>query len=305
MAIHKPPRLNPGDRIGIVSPAAAVQADKLEEGCLALQQCGFSVQVGAQALQRDRFFAGTDQTRAEELTAMLTDPSVQAVFCSRAGYGSGRLLPMLDFTTFSRQPKIFVGYSDVTLLLNAFVQRAGLVCFHGPLVAGEFAEGLSARSSAHLFNLLAHGTGEEYLPFSTTLRTGVAEGPLLGGCLSVLVATLGTPFAFDPRGAILFLEDTGEKPYRIDRMLVQLKQGGVLEHLAGVVFGDMQECWGTEDDPTLLLSVIADAFADYSYPVGFGLPAGHGGENFALPLGTRVRLDAGQQQLVFLESAVT
>ena len=305
MAIHKPPRLKSGDRIGIVSPAAAVQADKLKRGCLALRQCGFSVQVGAQALQRDRFFAGTDRGRAEELTAMFTDPSVQAVFCSRAGYGSGRLLPLLDFAIFAQQPKIFVGYSDVTLLLNAFVQRAGLVCFHGPLVAGEFAEGFSERSRTHLFNLLTRGTGEASLPLSTTLRTGVAEGRLLGGCLSVLVATLGTPFAFDPRGAILFLEDIGEKPYRIDRVLVQLKQGGVLEHLAGVVFGDMQGCWGTEDDPTLLLSVIADVFADYSYPVGFGLPAGHGGENFALPLGTRVRLDARQKQLVFLESAVT
>ncbi len=304
-AIHKPPRLNPGDRIGIVSPGAAVQADKLKQGCRALEQGGFAIQVGAGALQRDRFFAGTDRGRAAELTSMFTDPRVQAVFCSRAGYGSGRLLPLLDFATFAQQPKIFVGYSDVTLLLNAFVQRAGLICFHGPLVAGEFAEGLSERSRAHLFNLLAHGTGDEYLPFSTTLRAGVAEGPLLGGCLSVLVATLGTPFAFDPRGAILFLEDIGEKPYRIDRMLVQLKQGGMLEHLAGVVFGDMQGCWGTEDDPTLLLSVIADAFADYSYPVGFGLPAGHGEENFALPLGTRVRLDARRKQLAFLESAVT
>ena len=236
---------------------------------------------------------------------MFTDPSVQAVFCSRAGYGSSRLLPLLDFATFPQRPKIFVGYSDVTLLLNAFVQRAGLVCFHGPLVAGEFAAGLSARSHEHLFNLLTRGTGEEYLPFSTTLQTGVAEGQLLGGCLSVLVATLGTPFAFNPRGAILFLEDTGEKPYRIDRMLIQLKQAGLLEHLAGVVFGDMQGCWGAGNDSTLLLSVIADVFAEYAYPVGFGLPAGHGGENFALPLGTHVRLDTGQQQLVFLESAVT
>ena len=167
---------------------------------------------------------------------MFTDPSVQAVFCSRAGYGSGRLLPLLDFAAFARQPKIFVGYSDVSLLLNAFIQKAGLVCFHGPLVAGEFAEGLSARSHDHLFNLLTRGMGEAYLPFSTTLRTGVAEGQLLGGCLSVLVATLGTPFAFDPRGAILFLEDIDEKPYRIDRMLTQLKQAGLLEQLAGVRF---------------------------------------------------------------------
>ena len=305
MALHKPPRLKNGGRIGVISPAAAVQVDKLKSGSRALQQCGFTVRIGEQALKNDRFFAGPDQDRAQELTRMFTDPSIQAVFCSRAGYGCNRILPLLDFELLGRQPKIFVGYSDATLLLNAFVQKAGLVCFHGPLVAGEFAEGLSVRSQNHLFNLLTKGVGEESLSFDTTLTGGMAEGRLLGGCLSVLAATLGTPFAFNPQDAILFLEDIGEKPYRIDRMLVQLKQAGLLEHLAGVIFGDMHGCWGEGDDPALLLSVIADAFADYAYPVGFGLPAGHGGENFALPLGTRVRLDTEQQQLVFLESAVT
>ena len=304
MPIHKPPRLQPGDLIGIVSPAAAVQAEKLDQGCAALRQDGFTVQVGQSALKRERFFAGTDQERANELIAMFTDPAIRAVFCSRAGYGSGRILPLLDFSVLSRQPKIFLGYSDATLLLNAFV-RAGLVCFHGPLVAGEFAAGLSPRSEAHLFSILTGGLGEERLVFRTNIQSGVAEGQLLGGCLSVLVATLGTPFAFYPAGAILFLEDIDEKPYRIDRMLTQLKQAGMLEHLAGVVFGDMPGCWGEGDDPALLLSVIADAFADYAYPVGFGLPAGHGGENLALPLGTHVRLDTEKKQLDFLEPAVT
>ena len=147
--------------------------------------------------------------------------------------------------------------------------------------------------------------GEPAVGFPTVLRGGVAEGPLLGGCLSVLVATLGTPFALDPRGAILFLEDTSEKPYRIDRMLTQLRQAGLLERLAGVVFGEMPGCWGEGDDPMPLLSVIADAFADFPYPVGLGLPAGHGGENLALPLGARVRLDTERKEVRFLESAVT
>lgn len=305
MPLHKPPALTPGATVGVVSPAAAVWPDKLERGCAALRRDGFTVRVGAQASERHRFLAGRDGDRVAELMEMFRDPDVAAVFCSRAGYGSGRLLPALDFAELARHPKIFMGYSDVTLLLNALVQRADLRCFHGPLVAGEFAAGLSDRARRHLFGLLTRGMGEPALEVPTAVTDGVAEGPLLGGCLSVLVATLGTPFALDPRGAILFLEDTGEKPYRIDRMLTQLEQAGLLERLAGVVFGEMPGCWGEGDDPALLLSVLTDAFADFPYPVGLGLPAGHGGENLALPLGARVRLDTARKELRFLESAVT
>lgn len=305
MPLRKPPALDSDALVGVVSPAAAVWPDKLEQGCDALRRSGFTVRVGAQAYQRHRFLAGPDGDRVAELTAMFRDPEVAAVFCSRAGYGSGRLLPALDFAELARHPKIFMGYSDVTLLLNALVQRAEMLCFHGPLVAGEFAAGLSDRARRHLFGLLTHGMGEPAVGFPTVLRGGIAEGPLLGGCLSVLVATLGTPFALDPRGAILFLEDTSEKPYRIDRMLTQLKQAGLLERLAGVVFGEMPGCWGEGDDPMPLLSVIADAFADFPYPIGLGLPAGHGGENLALPLGARVRLDTERKEVRFLESAVT
>jgi muramoyltetrapeptide carboxypeptidase len=223
---------------------------------------------------------------------MFTDSQVNAVACSRAGYGSGRILPLLDFQQIRVTPKIFLGYSDVTLLLNAFVQHAGFVCFHGPVIAGEFANHFSLRSREHLLKLLMTGRGEECLPFPTTLHEGVAQGRLLGGCLSVLVATLGTPFALDTTNAILFIEDIGEKPYRIDRMLTQLRQAGKLNHLAGVIFGEMAGCLGDTNDPAL-------------YPIGFGLPAGHGGENFTLPLGTQVRLDTSRQLLTLLETAVT
>jgi muramoyltetrapeptide carboxypeptidase len=302
--LHKPPRLRPGDVIGVVSPAAAVSEEKLRRGCLTLEQLGFGVRLGDHVLDRHRYLAGTDQVRASELTAMFHDPHVQAIFCSRAGYGSGRLLPLLDVPALLPTPKIFLGFSDVTLLLNAFVKRAGLVCFHGPVVAGEFAGGLTPRAQAHLWNLLTTGFGEHALTFSTTLRAAVSEGPLIGGCLSVLVATLGTPFALDTRDAILFIEDIGEKPYRVDRMLTQLKQAGKLDQLAGVIFGEMNSCRGETNDPALLLSIIDEVFADYDYPIGFGLPAGHEGENFTLPLGTQVRLNTQLSTLTFLEPAV-
>jgi muramoyltetrapeptide carboxypeptidase len=304
MALRKPSRLCRGDLIGVISPAAAVPAETLRRGCTELERLGFSVRVGPHALDRHRFLAGTDRDRAQELTAMFHDPQVRAIFCSRAGYGAGRLLPLLDFSALAQAPKIFLGFSDVTLLLNAFVQQAGLICFHGPVVAGEFATGLSPRALSHLLGLLTTGTGEEQVDFPTTLRDGVAEGRLLGGCLSLLAATLGTPFTLDTTGAILFIEDVGEKPYRIDRMLTQLKQAGKLENLAGVIFGSMSGCFGDSQDPSLLLGVIAEVFVDYSYPLGFGLPAGHGEENLTLPLGTRVRLDTAQRHLTFLEPAV-
>jgi muramoyltetrapeptide carboxypeptidase len=304
MTLQKPPCLRRGDLIGVISPAAAVPAETLRRGCEELERLGFSVRVGPHALDRHRFLAGTDRDRAHELTAMFQDPAVRAIFCSRAGYGSGRLFPLLDFLALARTPKIFLGFSDVTLLLNAFVQHTGLVCFHGPVVAGEFANGFSPRSLSHLLGLLTTGTGEECLTFPTVIRNGVAEGRLLGGCLSLLVTTLGTPFALDTTDAILFIEDVGEKPYRVDRMLTHLKQAGKLDNLAGVIFGPMTGCLGDTNDPTLLLSVIADIFSDSSYPVGFGLPAGHGGENLVLPLGTQVRLDSTQRHLTFLEPAV-
>ncbi|MBM4256198.1 MAG: LD-carboxypeptidase [Deltaproteobacteria bacterium] len=302
--MRKPPRLHSGDVIGVVSPAAAVNEEKLRRGSYTLEQLGFGVRLGEHVLDRHRYLAGTDQDRAAELTGMFHDPYIRAIFCSRAGYGSGRLLPLLDLSALPRPPKIFLGFSDVTLLLNVFVQQAGMVCFHGPVVAGEFADGLTPRSQAHLLGLLTTGFGEPSLNFPISLRAGTSTGMLIGGCLSVLVATLGTPFALDTRDAILFIEDIGEKPYRIDRMLTQLKQAGKLEHLVGVIFGEMKSCRGETDDPTLLLSVIDEVFADYAYPVGFGLPAGHEGENLTLPLGTQVRLDTHLCTLSFLEPAV-
>ena len=303
-SVIRPPKLRLGDTIGIIAPAAAVEVEAVQRGRRTLEEMGFRTKVGEGMFARHRYLAGPDARRAAELHAMFQDPEVQGIICARAGYGSGRLLPLLDFSALRSVLKVFVGYSDATLLLNAFVQRGGFVSFHGPVVAGEFANGLSLGTRDHFLRLVTAGKGREELTFPHVVRQGTGEGLLLGGCLSVLVTTLGTPFALDTTDAVLFLEDVDEKPYRIDRMLTHLKQADKLTHLQGVVFGEMRGCWGESSDPVELLAIIAEIFAEYDYPVAFGLPAGHGSENLILPLGTRVRLDVYRRCLVFLEPAV-
>lgn len=299
----KPPALRPGDTVGIVSPAAAVERERLERGARALAAMGFRVKVSASALNRDRILAGGDCDRARELSAFFADPEVRAVLGARAGYGCGRLLPLLDFRALARTPKIFLGFSDATFLLNALVSLGGLVAFHGPMVAGEFARGLTPRAREHLRQLLSGADGLE-LEAHTAVRPGTAEGELIGGCLSVLVATLGTPYAPAFDGRILFLEDTGEKAYRVDRMLVQLRQAGVLERVAGVVFGNLRPVDGAEQERGLIADFVAEETSELRCPVLLGIEAGHGTENLALPFGVRARLDAARRRLTILEPAV-
>ncbi len=304
-AIIKPPALRPGDTIGVVAPAAAVDREYLERGVGVLAAMGFRVKVSLHALDRWGILAGSDHDRAAEVTAFFRDPEVRAIFGARGGYGCGRLLPLLDFAAIARTPKIFLGFSDETFLLNALVERSALVCFHGPMVAMDFARGLTPRSLDHLSRLLS-GEGAAFeLEAREVVRPGVAEGQLIGGCLSVVAATLGTPWAptFDHR--ILFLEDTGEKAYRIDRMLVQLQQAGVLERVAGLVFGAIRPVEGREPERALIARFIADCSEGLRCPVLFGIEAGHGTENLTLPLGVCVRLDSGSRRLTIMERAVS
>lgn len=300
----KPAALKPGDTVGVVAPAAAIEREYLERGVRALGELGFRVKVSEHALARDGILAGTDRQRAGELARFFDDPEVAAIFAARGGYGSGRLLPMLDYAAIARARKIFVGFSDETFLLNAFVTRAGLVCFHGPMVAMDLAHGLSARALEHLRRLLAGDGGPFEMKARETIHPGVAEGELIGGCLSVLVAMLGTPYAPDFRGRILFVEDTGERAYRIDRMLVQLRQAGVLAKLAGLVIGAMRPLDGSELERRLIARFLAEQTVDLGCPVMAGLEAGHGSEHLTLPLGVRVRIDASLRRLTLMETAV-
>ena len=209
---------------------------------------------------------------------------------------------MLDFAALARTPKIFLGYSDETYLLNALVEQARMVTFHGPMVAMDWARGLSTAARVHLSRLLAGATLA--LEARMTLRPGTAEGPLIGGCLSVVVAMIGTPWEPNFDGRVLFLEDIGEKAYRVDRMLTQLRQAGALRRVAGIVFGAIHPADGSARERELLAHFIAGAVADLACPVLCGIEAGHGTEHFTLPLGLNVRLDGANRRLVFTESAV-
>jgi muramoyltetrapeptide carboxypeptidase len=302
--IVKPPALGPGDTIGVVAPAAAVDREHLERGVNALTAMGYRVKVSGHVLDRTGILAGTDAVRAAELAAFFRDPETRAIFAARGGYGCGRLLPLLDFNVLARTPKIFLGFSDETYLLNALVEKSRIVAFHGPMVAMDFARGLSGPSFAHLRRLLANDVAGCALEARATLRPGVAEGELIGGCLSVIVAMIGTPWqpAFD--GRILFLEDTGEKAYRVDRMLTQLQQAGLLRRVAGVVFGAIDPVRGDGQERSLIEASLAELTADLDCPVLAGIEAGHGSENFTLPFGLRVRLDGGRRRLIFTEPAV-
>ncbi|MCW5889626.1 MAG: LD-carboxypeptidase [bacterium] len=283
-----------------------MDAERLAVGVGVLEGLGFRVVVGERVLARRGYLAGSDDDRRSDLQRMLDDEGIHAVFCARGGYGSQRVVPGLDLETLVRAPKPVVGYSDATALLSALVE-AGVGAVHGPMISTDVARGLLPRSLQHLHRLLTEPDYRWEMEAPVTIRPGTARGPLLGGCLSVLVTLLGTPWTPRFDGAVLFLEDVHEWPYRLDRLLTQLRQAGSFDRIAGVVFGSMAAC--RAQDGLDALAVARDAFTGAHFPVAFGLPAGHDPaesdvENLALPLGTLVELDADAGRLRALEGAV-
>jgi muramoyltetrapeptide carboxypeptidase len=290
----KPRAVRRGDLVGVVAPAGPVDKARLGRGVAELEGLGFAVRVAEGVLDRKGFTAGTLEVRLAQIHALLVDPEVAALFCARGGAGTGRLLPRLDPGLVKTHPKPLVGYSDVTFLHLA-LGGLGLPSLHGPMVARELADGGTAYDRASLWHALT-GEGE---PYATTpedllpLREGSGEGVLRGGCLSILAAAAGTPWALRPAGepTVLFLEDVDEPPYRIDRMLTQLRASGAFDGVKGVVFGDMKGCApGLEADYTLE-DVVLEALDGVDGPVALGLSSGHtSSPNVTLPLGLQTRL---------------
>jgi muramoyltetrapeptide carboxypeptidase len=300
-AVHKPARLRPGDRVGVVAPAGCVAAEELAAGLAAIREQGFELELAPGIHDRKGYLAGSGENRARDLAGFFLRDDIAGIICARGGFGSAQLLPLLD-PEIHRHPKIFCGYSDLTLLLNWFLQRWGLVTFHGPMVAMDLARGLSARATEHFWGMLTGRRQKWSVNLGEALRPGMCEAPMMGGCLSLLTTTLGTAYEIDTRGKILFVEDVGEKPYRVERMLMHLKMAGKLDGLAGLVFGDFTHCDGA--GPRDVKSIISEMFHDAVYPVAMGMPAGHGTENLALPFGVRMRLDANLGTLSMLEAPV-
>lgn len=304
--MKKPRALAKGDTIGIIAPSGVVDPSELSGGIRRLESLGYRVLAGRNVLNSRRYLAGTDEERARDLQEMILDPQVKAVFCARGGYGAARLLSRIDRASLAAHPKILVGSSDATVLLLYWIGALGQVCFHGPMVAPYFGRKASSADTEDMVRVLSGGDWEP-LRFGglETYRKGTAEAPLIGGCLSILCSLLGTSFAPETRGAVVFLEDVNESPYRIDRMLTQLRLAGQLDGVRGIVFGKMIGCDPGSDAGYTLKEVILDVLGDLKCPVVYGLPAGHGEKQVTLPLGTRVRLDANRGELILLEPGVS
>ena len=304
----KPPVLRPGDTVGVVAPASNIQRADLEAGCAALQRVGYRLFYFESILVQDLYFAGSVERRARELEEMFVREDVRAIVCARGGYGANYLLPEVNLEKVQAHPKIFVGYSDVTSLLTYFADAGGLVTFHGPMAVKDWAH----EGGVDLASWRAALSGTS--PWDVALGAGVsglvegeAEGILYGGCLSILVASLGTPYEIKTAGTILFLEDLAAKPFQIDRMLMQLKFAGYFNAVRGIIFGEMLDCVQTPSQGYTLEQVVTRIVADLGVPVAFGVRSGHvSSGNITLPLGVQARLTVrgGTVGLRILEPAV-
>lgn len=302
----KPEALRPGATIGVIAPAGSVDPAELERGVIHLKGMGFRVILGDSVPKRLRYLAGTDRDRATDLNWMFSNPDISAVVCARGGYGTSRIIPFLNEEAIARQPKILVGSSDATFILNHIRQQFGLVTFHGPMVVPNFGKRPSSMTDAWFRKILVEGqgTGPIRVDGVKGLRGGRAQGPLVGGCLTILCATLATPYEIQTDGAVILLEDIDEAPYKIDRMLTQLKAASKFKNAKGVIFGKMPGCQPAPHFAYALEDVIRDVLADLSFPILFGFPAGHGGEQVTIPLGLPVEIDGDTATVSLLEPAV-
>jgi len=301
-SLRRPRALPAGGTIGIAAPASAVDPDRLAAGEARWRKAGFRTIRRDDLLDRHRYLAGSDARRAAELAELWADPRVDAIVCARGGYGCHRIMDRLDASAARAARKPLVGYSDITTLLLWQHRHAGLVGLHGPML--ERGDELGDNEFEALLELL---TGSERLPVVRAGREGAGatvEGPLMGGSLSMAAASLGTPWQIEARGSILLLEDVGERPYQLDRLLQQLRCAGVTDGVAGVGLGHFERCDEPPDAAVTAEEVLREWLDDLGVPWVAGLPFGHGAPNFAWPMGVRARLDVAGAALHILESGV-
>jgi muramoyltetrapeptide carboxypeptidase len=303
--VRKPRALKPGDTIAIVAPASPFSRDEFARGVAEIERLGFVPVFDDTVFARESvYLAGSPELRAAAFTKYWTDPGVAALLAVRGGYGSVHLLALLDRARLVERPKLFIGYSDNTSLLSWLTCQCAITALHGPMIEGRLAGGVGYDERSFL-QLLSGGRQLELAPEGlTVLRDGEASGPLFGGTITQLVASLGTPFAFDPpEGCVLFLEEVSERPYRIDRMLTQLGLSGLLGRARAIVFGEMRGC----DEPNgavTALDAIARTTRDCSGPVIVGFPSGHTtGPTWTLPLGVTVSVSTRPKPALLIEEA--
>lgn len=314
-ALIKPAALEEGSTIALIAPGSPIGDEKIKVATENMLKLGLVVKEGRNVRAKRGYFAGTDEQRLADLHWAFSDPEIDGIWCLRGGYGCGRLLPNIDYDLIRRNPKLLIGYSDITALHLAIHSHTGLVTFHGPVAASEYPDNTTNNAKAvlwqgkkgHVVSLPAESDelpGPEYKP--VVIAPGQAEGPLVGGNLALLSALVGTAYSPSYRGKIVFIEDIGEQPYRIDRMLIQLFQGTDLAQAAGIILGVFNDCQPKSGSiPSLSLEeALHDNFAHLGIPVAYGFPFGHVPYNVTLPYGIMAALDTEQGTLTLLEGAV-
>ncbi len=297
--IIKPFILNPGDEIGVVAPASPFDFKKFNQGVSVLENLGYKVVILPGLFKTSGYLAGSDQHRADIIHKMFAASNIKAVFCARGGFGSLRILPLLDFDLIKKNPKIFLGFSDITALLSVLKEKCSMVVFHGPNITtlGNSGE----QFAKTLLNAMTENKPVEIQePGAIILKPGIAFGRVIGGNLSTICHLLGTPFAPAFKNSILLLEDRGEALYRIDRMLTQLKLAGCFKELAGLILGDFAQC----NDKQLIYQLVKSVFKEIELPILAGLPIGHIQQNITIPLGIEAMLDTERKGIFFQEAAI-
>ncbi|MBP1966734.1 S66 peptidase family protein [Paenibacillus aceris] len=303
----KPRRLSPGDTVGITAPASLVDTEQVKEASTILEKMGLHVRLGDTLTMQHGYLAGTDEARAAEMNAMFADPAIKAIICARGGYGTGRIANLLDYDLIRANPKIFWGYSDITFLHAAIGRFAGLVTFHGPMLIDLGKEDLHPLTVQNYETLLHPSVlryTEEISPLQTLVE-GEAFGPIIGGNLSLIVSTLGTPYELDTRGKLLLIEDIDEEPYRLDRMLNQLRHAGKFADAAGILICDFHNCVPNKRKVSFTLEeIFSEHIVSAGKPTLSGFKIGHCSPNIAVPLGIGARMSTYEKLLACTEPGV-
>lgn len=311
----KPKALQNGMTIGLVYPAGWTKMEEVEQGKAYLEKLGFKVVLGTNAGKQHGYLSATDKERAGEFMTAIENPAIDAIICARGGYGTMRMLEMLDYTSIRKHPKIISGYSDITALINTIYQRSGLVTFHGPGAMASFHE----FTEKSFLDILVTNSEKSKLPFTplampptegwktlSSGKTGKAKGRLVGGNLTLLSMTTGTPLEINTKGALLFFEDVTEEPYRIDRMITQLLLAGKLQQCAGIAIGQFTKCEAEDTAHSFTVQeVLEDRLSNLGIPIVTGLQFGHVPQKYTYPIGVQAELDATTGAITLLESAVT
>jgi len=302
-----PARLRKGDVIGVSAPAGGIKSfSELDDFRKVLEQLGFKVKFSKNCSKKYGYFSGTDEERASDFMDLIEDEEVKGIFFLRGGWGCARILPLLDFDAIQNNPKAIMGFSDITTLLNAITVKTGLITFHGPGGNSTW----NSYSVAYIKKLLIDGELVKYKNETqdlkiTTYSSGISKGELFGGNLSVICSLVGTGFLPNWKGKILFLEDVGEEPYRIDRMLTHLKLAGVFDEVNGIVLGNFRKCIAEEPDRSFTIEeVFKQHFSDLKKPVFYGAQIGHTRNKFTVPVGVEVEMNANEGSFKLLEAAV-